>query len=167
MQAKRRKHIDDPRVAAVFRAYPRSVRAKLLALRRLIFDVASNTDGVGELQETLRWGQPSYLTTQTGSGSLIRIDRVTSRPDGYAMYFHCQTTLVGTFKAMFRDDFTFVGNRSIVFEARERVPVAKLRRCIALALTYHLTKKPASANLPPRARARGPASRGPALRRRS
>ena len=47
-------------VEAVFRAYPKPVKAKLLALRRLIFDTARATEGVGALEETLKWGQPSY-----------------------------------------------------------------------------------------------------------
>ena len=88
----------DAQVAAAFRAYPPGVAAKLRALRGLIFDVASRTDGVGELEETLRWGQPSYITTSTRSGSTIRIDRVKAEPGRYAMYFHCRTSLVDTFR---------------------------------------------------------------------
>ena len=72
----------DPAVDAVFAAYPKPLKAKLLALRRLILDTAKKTEGVGALEETLKWGQPSYLTTLTKSGSTIRIDRVKafSRP---------------------------------------------------------------------------------------
>ena len=50
----RRPVIDNAKVAAVFRSYPRGVAAKLLALRRLILDVASATEGVGEVHEALR-----------------------------------------------------------------------------------------------------------------
>ena len=92
----KRKNIENPEVAAVFGAYPKEVKQKLLFLRQLIFDVASRTDGVGELKETLKWGQPSYLTTQTKSGSLVRIDQIKSQTGKYAMYFHCQTTLIDT-----------------------------------------------------------------------
>lgn len=136
----KQKMIESPEVAAVFETYPKEVKTKLLFLRELIFDVASKTEGVGELEETLKWGQPSYLTTQSKSGSLVRIDQIKSQPGQYAMYFHCQTTLVDTFKEMFRDDFKFEGNRSIVFKKADRVPVTALRHCISLALTYHLNK---------------------------
>jgi hypothetical protein len=44
-------------VAEVFAAYPPSVRAKLMAVRRLIFEVAATTKGVGPLQETLKMGR--------------------------------------------------------------------------------------------------------------
>jgi len=46
----------NPAVAAVFAAYPARVRAKLLALRRLILETAAKTPGVGALEETLKWG---------------------------------------------------------------------------------------------------------------
>jgi len=131
------RRFDDAQVAAAFRAYPRGVAAKLRALRRLIFDVASRTDGVGELEETLKWGQPSYLTTSTRSGSTIRIDRVKAEHGRYAMYFHCRTSLVDTFRRLYPRTFTFEGNRAILFDAHDPIPAKALRHCIALALTYH------------------------------
>src|SRR5262245_1927273 len=78
----------------LFEAYPATVRARLLALRRLIFATAKATNGVGALEETLKWGQPSYLTVETGSGSTIRIDQMKPAADQVAIYFHCQTNLV-------------------------------------------------------------------------
>jgi hypothetical protein len=39
----------DPAVGAVFSAYPMPLKAKLLALRRLILDTAKATKGVGVL----------------------------------------------------------------------------------------------------------------------
>jgi hypothetical protein len=59
------------KVAAVFKAYPPAVRTRLLALRELVFDVAATTPEVGRLTETLKWGQPSYLTAESGSGTLV------------------------------------------------------------------------------------------------
>lgn len=137
----KRMNIETPEVAAVFAAYPKDIKPKLMFLRQLIFDVASRTDGVGELEETLKWGQPSYLTTQSKSGSLVRIDQIKSQAGGYAMYFHCQTTLVDTFKELYRGVLKFEGNRSIIFSQRDKVPVEELRHCISMALTYHLNKK--------------------------
>jgi hypothetical protein len=131
----------DPAVDAVFDAYPKPLKAKLLALRRLIFDTAKTTKGVGALQETLKWGQPSYLTPETKSGSTIRIDQVKSAPGQYAMYFHCQTDLVETFRELYPKEFSYGGNRSILLNAKGQVPEAALRHCVALALTYHLTKR--------------------------
>ena len=135
------KDFSNPAVDAVFEAYPKPLRAKLLALRRLIFDTARTTKGVGALQETLKWGQPSYLTPQTKSGSTIRIDQVKSAANQYALYFHCQTDLVETFRELYPSELSYGGNRSILLNAQDEIPQAVLRHCVALALTYHLTKR--------------------------
>jgi hypothetical protein len=111
------------------------MRRRLLRLRQLIFDTAAGL-GVGRLDETLRWGEPAYVTT-TGSGSTIRINRRRKDPKQYAMYFHCRTSLVDTFRAAFPDTFTFEGNRAIVFAEGGPVPVRELAVCISTALTYH------------------------------
>jgi hypothetical protein len=131
----------DPTVDAVFRSYPKPLKARLLALRRLILDTARTTKGVGALDETLKWGQPSYLTAETKSGSTIRIDRVKSADGQYAVYFHCQTNLVETFRQLYPTELSYGGNRSILLNADDKVPEAALRHCVALALTYHLRKK--------------------------
>ena len=128
-------------VDAVFSAYPKPIRTKLLSLRRLIFDTAGTTEGVGRLEETLKWGQPSYLTPETKSGSTIRIDQVKSTAGQYAVYFHCQTDLVATFRERYPRAFSYGGNRSILFNAADEIDEAALRHCLALALTYHLNKR--------------------------
>jgi len=131
---------ENPEVEAVFCNFSADMRRNLLDLRALIFATAATTPGVGSLVETLKWGQPSYLTTGPRSGSTIRIDAVKSAPYQYAMYFHCQTTLVDTFRELYPDIMSYTGNRAIVFDAKRKIPEAELRHCIALALTYHLDK---------------------------
>jgi hypothetical protein len=128
----------EPAVDAVFRAYPAPIRARLLALRRF---TARTTKGVGRLAETLKWGQPSYLTAETKSGSTIRIDQVKSTANQYAVYFHCQTDLVETFRELYPREFGFGGNRSIILNTEDEISEPALRHCLALALTYHLHKR--------------------------
>ncbi|MGC2781665.1 MAG: DUF1801 domain-containing protein [Bradyrhizobium sp.] len=127
-------------VAAIFATYPQPLCKRLEALRRLILDTARTTTGVGALQETLKWGQPSYLTAESGSGSTIRIDRIRSEPDRYALYVHCQTDLIATFRELY-PELTYGGNRCIVLDASADLPEEALRHCIALALTYHRTRR--------------------------
>ena len=95
------KPFENPAVAQVFETYPPSARRKLMALRDLIFQTAASTEGVGEIEETLKWGVPAYVTSKTRSGSTVRIDWKKSNPTQYAMYFHCQTNLVETFRTLF------------------------------------------------------------------
>jgi hypothetical protein len=134
----------DPAISAVLSAYAKPVKDKLLALRRLIFKTARTTEGVGALEEALKWGQPSYLTSESKSGSTIRIDGVRSVPNQYAVYFHCQTNLVETFRELY-PELRYGGNRCILLDAADELPEAALRHCVALALTYHLSKRRATA----------------------
>jgi hypothetical protein len=131
------KPFQNPAVAQAFEAFPPPVRKKLLRLRALIFETAAAMPGVGELDETLKWGEPAYLTSQSKSGSTVRIGWNRKRPSQYAMYFNCQTTLVDTFRTLFPHDFAFEGNRAIVFDIAETVPADALAHCIAAALSYH------------------------------
>lgn len=124
-------------VAALLDSYPAATRDGLRRLRRLILETAAGTGGVGRIEETLKWGQPSYLTPETGSGSTIRIDAVKGDPGRYAIYFHCQTDLVETFRRLYPRHFSFEGNRALHFRAGDELPEAELKHCIALALTYH------------------------------
>ena len=140
--AQPRGRVAEPAVDAIFGAYPAPVKAGLLALRKLIFDTAKTTSGVGALEETLKWGQPSYLTTESKSGSTVRIDQVKAEAGQYAVYFHCQTDLVETFRELY-PELRYGGNRSILLDASEKLPEKALRHCVALALTYHARKRKA------------------------
>ena len=126
-----------PDVAATFAAYPPEIRKRILKLRKLILDVAARTQGVGVLEESLKWGEPAYITAASKSGSTIRIAWKKAKPTQYAMYFNCQTTLVHSFKTMFPTAFKFEGNRALAVEEADEVPVYALRICVAMALTYH------------------------------
>lgn len=130
----------DPRVAAIFEAYPPAIRRRLAALRRLVLETAELTDGVGPLTETVKWGQPSYLTEQTGSGTTVRIDRLKAS-DEYVIFFHCQSGLVDQFRQLYPDTFRFDGNRAIVFDVAQPLPTRELGHCIALAFTHHARKR--------------------------
>ncbi len=131
----------DPKIDEAIAAYPKPVRKGLLALRNLILETARETPGVGELTEGLRWGQPSFMTQATGSGSTIRIDGQRNSPDKFAIFFHCRTGLVDQFRSIYASQLTFVGNRAIELDAGETLPVPELKHCIALALTHHLRKR--------------------------
>ncbi|MEQ8583295.1 MAG: DUF1801 domain-containing protein [Marinoscillum sp.] len=93
--------------------------------------------GIGKLMETTKWGEPSYVTK---TGSTIRMDWKARTPDQYFLYFICSTELVSTFRLVLGDELTFEGDRAIVLNLDEPVPVEALKRCIGLALMYHRIK---------------------------
>lgn len=120
--------------------YPEPVRWRLLTIREMIFTIAAQTTGVGPLTETLKWGEPAYLTEASRSGSTIRLGMVRSAPDRCAVLFNCQTTLIDTFRAHFADDFTFEGNRALLLPATAPLRATPLALCLRAALTYHLAQ---------------------------
>lgn len=127
-------------VAKIFAAYPPAIRAKLMTVRQLIFDVAAMTEGVEPLQETLKWGEPAYLPQARRIGSAIRLGWKRSAPERCAVHFHCKTTLIGTFRTLFADEFAFEGNRALLLKLSDPLPKQSLAACLAMALTYHRDK---------------------------
>ena len=131
----------DPAVAARFQNYPAAIRKKMLALREMVFEVAAMSEAIGELQETLKWGEPAYVTARSKSGSTVRIDWKPKTPGQYALYFNCNTDLVDTFKTLFPNDFRFEGRRAIVFGLDDGIPTDSLAFCIDASLTHHTRKR--------------------------
>lgn len=128
----------NPAVKAIFDQYPLPIREKLVSIRNLIFETASEIPGVGPLEETLKWGEPSYIPSQTKSGSMIRIHHYPSKPFDFGIYFICSTTLVKTFRELYPKTFKYNGNRCLEFMIDDTIPVDALKHCFKLALTYYL-----------------------------
>ena len=130
--------IVNPDVSRVFEGYPESMRGKLLRLRKIVLDTASETEGVDAVVETIKWGESSYITK---GGSTVRIGWKEKIPGQYAIYFNCNSSLVETFKAVYGEVFAFDGKWAIVFGVEDELPIAELNHCISLALTYHRVKR--------------------------
>lgn len=113
----------------------------MLDIRLLIFETALQTPGVGPLTETLKWGEPAYLTTASKSGSTLRLGWTPKAPDQVAIYLNCKTTLVDTFRNLVPDDLVYAGNRAILLAVSQPLPTEALTVCLRLALTYHGAKR--------------------------
>jgi hypothetical protein len=127
----------NPEVELVFNNYPETVRKKMNTLRELVFETANEIEGLKMMEETLKWGEPSYLTK---NGSTLRMDWKSKSPHQYAMYFKCTSRLVETFKLVFKNNFDYEGNRAIVFQIDDDIPKGELKDCIKATLTYHKVK---------------------------
>ena len=119
-----------------FMTYPESIAAVLHEIRDLIFQVAAQ-DGITTVEETLKWGEPSYISK---TGSTIRFDYKPKAPDQYCVYFNCKTKLIDTFKELYGDTFVYQGNRALVFELEQALPNKELAHCLSLALRYKKIK---------------------------
>jgi len=127
----------NPKIEAVYHNYPEFVLKKIMSLRNLIVETASELEEISNLEETLKWGEPSFLVKK---GSTIRIDWKKSKPDQYAMYFQCTSKLITTFRVVYKESFQFEGNRAIIFPINANIPQKKLKNCITAALRYHKVK---------------------------
>ena len=133
--------IQNYQVAGIFKEYPPVFRTKLEAVRRLILEVVQDYPEIGEIEETLKWGEPSYLPKSKNVGTTVRIHWLKSKPDQYGVYFNCQTKLIPMFKRKYPGLFRYEGKRAIIFSKSEKVPAKELQDCIYMALTYHRNKR--------------------------
>jgi hypothetical protein len=127
-------------IKVAFDTFPDAPRAKLLELRELILRVAAANPAIGELEETLKWSEPAYLTTDTGAGTTVRIGWKPVKPEVCAVYVHCQTTLIDSYRGLF-PELNFQGNRAVEVPVDQPLQTDALAHCIEMALTYHLDKR--------------------------
>lgn len=129
----------DDSLRSAFAAYPPDTALALLHLRALIYATAAETTAAGQINETLKWGQPAYLTTPR-TGSTIRLGcpkKSLAHLGDVAIFTHCQTTIMSEFQALCPPAFTFDGNRALILQSGNLPFDAQIRPLISMALTYH------------------------------
>lgn len=126
-------------VARTFAGYPEALRTRLTELRALVFDTSAAEPEIGPLEETLKWGEPAYLTRASRSGSTLRLGPVRTDPAACALYVNCNTVLVDTFRSR-HPGLDCRGNREVRLTLEGPLPRAALAECIVLTLTYHRWK---------------------------
>ncbi len=117
--------------------YPKEVREKLQYLRELILETAEEMQEESILEESIKWGEPSF---KTKIGSTLRMDWKDKNPEYYALYFQCTSKLVDTFRMVYGDVFLFEGKRAILFQLNQSLPLLELKECIKATLRYHKVK---------------------------
>ena len=128
-------------VAAAFAALPAHIRPTCYRLREIIQELADEDQTIGPLTECLKWGEPSWLTETSKSGTTIRLGGSKKHPDLAFIYFNCQTSLIGDCKDLFPDHFLYDGKRGLGIDPNARLDEGALKICLRMALTYHLNKK--------------------------
>jgi len=113
-------------------------RKKLLEMRALIFAASAELKPQITLVETLKWTQLAFLPAKPRTGTTIRLDVVEGN---LIAFFHCQTTLVDTFRQLYPQEFCFEGNRALIVPINQPIPTEALKHCFGLALTYHSAQR--------------------------
>lgn len=123
-------------VQAVYDACPPPVRHGLHQLRGLILAQADLMPQIGPVTESLRWGQPAFLTLDSGAACSLRIGPV--KGQGFGLFVHCQTGLIAAFAAGAGVGLRFGGTRAVLFDPSDRIDPAQISVLIGQALGYHL-----------------------------
>ncbi|MDG2815281.1 DUF1801 domain-containing protein, partial [Vibrio parahaemolyticus] len=113
-------------VKARFDEYPKHVRIRIEELRNIVLTIASELK-LGEVEESLKWGEPSYSVK---TGSPVRMDWKQKTPSRYYLFFNCQTKLVDTFRELYGEELVFQGNRAIVLSLSKPLPETAIKSCI-------------------------------------
>jgi len=111
---------------------------RLTQLRQLVLDTAAQLEEVGDLQETTKWGQSAFLPRKPRVGTTIRLDVFDD--DHVALFVHCQTDLISTFRTLF-PELQYSGNRALLIPVTGRLPRQAVEMFVEAALTYHLRKR--------------------------
>ena len=125
-------------VADAYAACGSAAQDRLAQIRTLIFRVADEEPAIGPLTETLKWGQPSYLTEKTKSGTTLRLG---ASDETVSLFVHCQSHVAEQWRAQYGDTLDIIDNRELRLSATGPFPEDPVRHCIAMALTYHARKK--------------------------
>lgn len=130
----------DQHIITAYERFSEPVSKRLLEIRRLLLDIAHHDHEIGPITETLKWGEPSYLTEQSKSGTTIRLSHVKERSDVCGVYVHCQTRLIGEFRDSFGDELEFSGNRAVLIDVNTPLDETLITMFLRKALTYHLKR---------------------------
>lgn len=126
-----------PEFEAAFKVYPQLPKKRLLYLRELIIQTAQETQGVVKLDLNLKWSEPAF---RSNIGSTLRIDWKSKNPEQYALYFQCSSRLIETFRLVYEPKLRFEGNRAIILNLDQEIPIYELKECIKACLRYHEIK---------------------------
>ncbi len=133
-----------PEVQATFERFEPRARTALLQMRDWILEEGERLPrGV---EETLKWGEPSYLGKKARVGTTVRIGSKSATH--VALYVGCQTSLVDTFKELLGDAVTYEGNRAVCFDLDKPLPEDTVKLCARLAFRYHLDKRASTGAAP-------------------
>lgn len=122
-----------PAVAEWLNDVPAGLHDCLVRLRMLVHAVALD-EAAWPLVEEIKWGQPSYRSPHGRESTPVRLGW-TGDGDA-ALLTHCQSTVVGEFRAVFGDRFRFDGNRAVLFASADEIREPELAELIRHALTY-------------------------------
>ncbi len=116
--------------------WPIPARARFHTLRALILKSAQEAN-VGDIDESLKWGQPAWRPKRPRQGSTLRLSWRDKSPQSLAFYVDCKTTLSATMREVYPLEFEYETNRALRLEIGGPLPLQAIDHLVRLTFTYH------------------------------
>lgn len=115
-------------------------RSTLWSLRILFHDVAAAAD-IGRLDETLKWGQPSWRPVKPRMGSTLRMAWDATQPDQLSLFVDCKTDLAARMRDLYPQLPLNDGQRQLGIDLTQPLPEQALRHLAEMTFGYHRAKR--------------------------
>lgn len=125
-------------VSDIVESWPAAAQQIFFDLRDLIYATAADDPAIGPLTETLKWGEPSFLTEVTRSGSTLRVAWKAKYPDEIGLFVICRTDMLADIRDLFPQDFRFEGTRAAFLPLETPINADAVAFLVRRALRYHL-----------------------------
>ena len=112
----------------------------LWACRTLFHIIAAEAD-TGPLDETLKWGQPSWRPQKPRTGATLRMDWAAKTPNRLSFYVDCKTDLAARMRDIYPDLPVNDGQRHLGIDLAQPLPEQALSHLAEMTFTYHRAKR--------------------------
>lgn len=113
-------------------------RDALWVCRTIYHDTASDL-GIGALDETLKWQQPSWRPVRPRTGSTLRMGWDPQLPERLAFFVDCKTDLASRMRDIYSDFGENDGQRKISADLTRPLPQDAISHLAHMTFSYHLS----------------------------
>ena len=110
---------------------------RLWACRAIFHDVAGAA-GIGDLDESLKWGQPSWRPIKPRTGSTLRVSWDSGDPDHLPLFVDCKTDLASRMQSLYPDLPQNDGRRRLAVDLTQPLPEQAIAHLAQMTFCYHL-----------------------------
>ena len=112
---------------------------------REMFHTIAAQAGIGTLDETLKWGQPSWRPIKPRTGATLRMDWDADSPDRLSFYVDCKTDLAARMRDIYPDLPLNDGQRHLAIDIRAPLPEQAVSHLAEMTFSYHRAKRQSAA----------------------
>lgn len=122
----------------VLNGWPKDAQTYFHDLRNIVHNAAGANPVVGPLTETLKWGEPSFLTDKSRSGTTLRAAWKSKTPNEMGLFVICRTDMLEQVRALYPEAFRYEGTRAAYLTLSHPIPEDAVSYLTSRAQTYHL-----------------------------